>query len=221
MKTHSLAPVTAPAPPARARTLPKLFDIFSPRMSRKPLCSQYRAIVSMPWAQQLWAISFSWCGKIRSRPPAWMSNGSGPRKRLAHGRAFDVPAGAAVAPGAVPAGLVVGRRLPQDEVGRVALVGGDVDPRAGDLLVAVAAGEAAVGRHRGHGEQDVALGGVGVAALDQRGDQRDHARAHARWRAARGSAAGSPGRRGRPGTRAVVRSVSARMSLAVLRAPDR
>ena len=102
------------------------------------------------------------------------------------------------------------RRLPQHEVGGVALVGGDVDPGAGDLVVAVAAREAAVGRHRGHVEQDVALGGVGVAALDQRRDQRDHA---GMCSVARGSWVG--GRQPRAARSswnwAVVRSVRARM----------
>ncbi len=58
-----------------------------------------------PNAQQLCAISFSWCGKTRSTPPPWMSNTllsassqaspppNGSQQRLhRHGRALDVPA---------------------------------------------------------------------------------------------------------------------------------
>jgi hypothetical protein len=45
------------------------FDIFLPSTWRKPLCIQKLAITSVPWAQRDWAISFSWCGKIRSSPP--------------------------------------------------------------------------------------------------------------------------------------------------------
>src|SRR4051812_20895468 len=51
-----------------------------------------------------------------------------------HGRAFQVPAGPAPAPRAVPAGLTVGRGLPQHEIGRVALIGRNLDPGTGDLL---------------------------------------------------------------------------------------
>ena len=34
-----------------------------------PVAGERRA----SWAQRLWASSFSWWGKIRSRPPPWMS----------------------------------------------------------------------------------------------------------------------------------------------------
>ena len=43
------------------------------------------------------AISFSWCGKMRSRPPPWMSN-VGPRYFVGHRRALEVPARPAAAP---------------------------------------------------------------------------------------------------------------------------
>ena len=43
------------------------------RIRVSPLCIQYLAKV-LPVAVSLWAISFSWCGKIRSMPPPWMSN---------------------------------------------------------------------------------------------------------------------------------------------------
>ncbi len=51
--------------------LPSDFDIFSPLMVTQPLCTQYRANSSPK--PRAWAISFSWCGKIRSMPPPWMS----------------------------------------------------------------------------------------------------------------------------------------------------
>ena len=53
--------------------LPSDFDIFSPSTWRKPLCSQTLAITGVPKQQRDCATSFSWCGKIRSMPPAWMS----------------------------------------------------------------------------------------------------------------------------------------------------
>jgi len=57
-------------------TFPSDFDIFSPVNSSIPLCIQRRAN-SRP-APRDWAISFSWCGKTRSRPPPWISK-TGPR----------------------------------------------------------------------------------------------------------------------------------------------
>src|SRR4051795_10502436 len=57
---------------------------------------------------------------------------------LDHRRALDMPAGAAPAPWRIPADHTVGARLPQHEVGRIALVRRDLDPRAGDHRVAIA-----------------------------------------------------------------------------------
>ncbi len=100
-----------------------------------------------------------------------------------HGRALDVPARAAGRrdPGrARPSRLVRLRRLPQHEVHRVALIGGDVDPRAGQHLVERAAGERTVARragqrvHRRRRKQHVVLGHVGHAAGDEALDQRPH-----------------------------------------------
>ena len=64
--------------------------------------------------------------------------------RADHRRAFDVPARPAAAPRAVPADHASLARLPQHEVGGVALVGRDLDPRAGDHRLAVAAAERAI-----------------------------------------------------------------------------
>src|SRR4051794_8492867 len=50
---------------------PRDFDILSPLRVTQALCTQYFAN-SSPKALA-WAISFSWCGKIRSIPPPWMS----------------------------------------------------------------------------------------------------------------------------------------------------
>src|SRR5690606_10639597 len=63
---------------------------------------------------------------------------------LGHGAALDVPAGAAAAPGAVPAGLLRRRGLPEDEVHRAALVGRDLDAAACDHVVGRAARQRAV-----------------------------------------------------------------------------
>ena len=60
--------------------LPSDFDIFSPASRSIPLCIHIRAN-SRP-AERDCATSFSWCGKIRSRPPPWISN-AGPRKASA------------------------------------------------------------------------------------------------------------------------------------------
>lgn len=51
--------------------LPSDLLIFSPLIVTQALCTQYCA-KSSPKALA-WAISFSWCGKIRSMPPPWMS----------------------------------------------------------------------------------------------------------------------------------------------------
>ena len=56
--------------------LPSDFDIFSPPKFTIPEWIQWRANWPSPKAPSDWAISFSWCGKMRSAPPPWMSNGS-------------------------------------------------------------------------------------------------------------------------------------------------
>ena len=119
----------------------------------------------------------------------------------AHGRAFDVPAGAAASPSTFPPRQGLVARLPQHEIGRIALVGGDLDARARDHLVVVAAGKRAVAGRRRHVEQHVPLRLVGVAGFDQRLDERDHLAARAPSPAARHRAAARRARRyprGRP-----------------------
>ncbi len=55
--------------------LPSDLAIFSPPVRR---CSPWHQIRTNGWpvAASLWAISFSWCGKMLSTPPQWMSNDS-------------------------------------------------------------------------------------------------------------------------------------------------
>ena len=94
--------------------------------------------------------------------------------RLDHGRAFDVPARPAATPRAVPAGLFGGRRLPQHEVGGIALVRRHLHARALDHLLARAPRQRSVARERRHVEQHVAFRLIGVAAGEQALDHRDH-----------------------------------------------
>ena len=64
-----------------------------------------------------------------------LTQGLFPQQFVRHGGTFDVPAGAATAPGAVPPRRRVVRRLPQYEVHRVFFVGGHLHPRAGDHII--------------------------------------------------------------------------------------
>jgi len=100
----------------------------------------------------------------------------GAQVRLGHRRALDVPARTAAAPGRVPAGQVVGGRLPQHEVAGIALVRRHFDTRAGQHVVRVAARELAVAGEAGHREQHVAFRGIGMAVGDQALDHRDDLR---------------------------------------------
>ena len=124
-------------------TLPSDFDIFSRSTSRKPLCSQKRASGLPPWAQALCAISFSWCGNCRSRPPPWMSIVS-PRCASAIAEHSMCQPGRPRPQGLSQPGCSGARRLPQHEVAGVALVRRDLDARAGEHLLARAARERAV-----------------------------------------------------------------------------
>ena len=91
-----------------------------------------------------------------------------------HGRAFDMPAGPAPAPGARPAGQVFRARLPEHEVRRVPLVGRHIDARAGDQLLPGVAREPPVIRHGGHMEEHMPVRLIGVAVRDQLFDHLDH-----------------------------------------------
>src|SRR5690606_34215353 len=97
------------------------------------------------------------------------------------GRALDMPAGAPLAPRAVPAPPAGGDPLPEREIERIALVLARTDARADPQLVEVALRELAV---RGKAADRVVhvagaarlagpLHDVGGASLDQPLDERD------------------------------------------------
>ena len=100
------------------------------------------------------------------------------RKRdvlFAHGRAFDVPAGASPSPRAFPVGLTGLGAFPQGEVQRVFLFVAGRHARAGAQFVGRAAGELAVAGEGANPEIDVAGGrGVGLAVLDEAFGQVEH-----------------------------------------------
>ena len=108
--------------------------------------------------------------------PAAMDVEVGAEVFLAHGRAFDMPAGASPPPRAVPARRVVVARLPQHEIRRVPLVGCHLDPRPVDQRFPAVPRQAAIVRHRGYVEQHMAFGFIGVAGSDQALHQLDHFR---------------------------------------------
>src|SRR5208282_2748719 len=92
----------------------------------------------------------------------------------AHGRAFNMPAGTAWSPRALPRGLAGLGALPECEIARISLQGGGLDPGAGHQLFGIAVAELAVIRGTGHVEVDVAPGRVGKPLVDQpRGDLDD------------------------------------------------
>ncbi len=172
------------------RKLPSDFDIFSSLMRTKAWCSQWRTN-GTPAAPSDCAISFSWCGKIRSSPPPWRSNGW-PRYLIAHRRALDVPARTPRTPRALPRRLARLRGLPEREVERVALALVDLDARARHHVVEPALRELAVARELTDGEVDVAVRRVGEAALLELPRSARASRRCARWRAARASGATQP-----------------------------
>ncbi len=96
---------------------------------------------------------------------------------LGHGRALQVPAGTALAPGGFPERLAGLGRLPQGEVERVLLFLARSDTRAGLELVDVPAGQLAVAIKGADLEIHVpGRGGVGVALVDEPLRQVDHLR---------------------------------------------
>ena len=126
-----------------------------------------------PRAASVCAASFSWWGKIRSLPPPWISNGA-PSVASAIAEHSMCQPGRPLAPRRVPRRCPPSAsRLPEREVERVLLARGALDALALVHLVDVAVRERAVGGQRADAEVDVALGHVGVVALDQVGDQLD------------------------------------------------
>ena len=87
-----------------------------------------------------------------------------------------MPAGAALTPGAVPAGFAGLCRFPQDEVERVVFRFVDRDAFAGAQVVEAAVGEFAVGGEAAHGVVNVAvIRGVGVTFGDEGLHEGNHA----------------------------------------------
>src|SRR5579863_6103457 len=86
---------------------------------------------------------------------------------LAHRRALDVPARPAAPPRALPPGLLRRGRLPQYKVAGVLLVGGDLDPGAGDQIGPAAPRKPAVFFIGADAEEGMALRGIGVARGNQ------------------------------------------------------
>ncbi len=84
-----------------------------------------------------------------------------------HGAALDVPARPAFSPGAVPGRLAGLRLFPEDEVHRVFLGLGGLDPRAGHHLVGAAPGQLAVIDHFSDSKKDVAADRIPVAFIDK------------------------------------------------------
>ena len=94
----------------------------------------------------------------------------------AHHRAFDMPAGAALAPGAVPTGFAGLRRFPQHEIERVVFRFVHRDAFTSAQVVQAAVGEFAVAGEAAHGVVHVAIvRRVGVAFFDERFNQGNHA----------------------------------------------
>ena len=91
-----------------------------------------------------------------------------------HGRAFDVPAGVADAPRAVPAQEVIGvGRFPQSKIGGIALFGQYFDARAFFLLFHLTAAQLAVIWVSRHIKIDRAIDLIGVSLGDERFDHFD------------------------------------------------
>ena len=94
--------------------------------------------------------------------------------RADHRRTFDMPPRPPATPRRIPADHAIRARFPQHEIGWVALVRRDFDPRAGDHRIAVAPAKRAIIRVAGDRKQHMALGGIGVALANQRIDHRHH-----------------------------------------------
>jgi hypothetical protein len=107
------------------KKLPKDLDIFFPSTWSISLCIQTCAKLPRVGAAGLGDLVLV-VGELEVEAAAVDVEG-GAEKLVRHGGAFDVPAGAAAAPGRVPAGGGLVGGLPEDEVERVLLEGGDLD----------------------------------------------------------------------------------------------
>ena len=91
-----------------------------------------------------------------------------------HGGALDMPAGAATAPGAVPARRLAVGGFPEHEIARIALIGRDLDAGTGQHLLWIAAREPPVLGIGRDGEEHMPLRRIGIVVGDQPLDDRDH-----------------------------------------------
>ena len=158
--------------------LPTDLAIFSSPIWSIPLCIQICAS-SWPRPASVCAASFSWWGKTRSLPPPWISNGAPSTSRPSRSTRCASPGGRG--PTASPTPCPPSASSPSRARSRAGPPCAR-RPRALTLVhvVHVAVREGAVLGQRAHAEVDVALGLVGMAALDQRLDQLDDLRHHLR-----------------------------------------
>ncbi len=84
-----------------------------------------------------------------------------------HGGAFNVPAGAARAPGAFPGGFAGLGALPEGKVHRIFFEVADFDARTGLHFFNPAAREATIIRIMGDAEVDIAARGISIAAVNE------------------------------------------------------
>src|SRR5512139_1105329 len=127
------------------RIFPRDLDIFSLLMLTNPLWIQYRA-KGFPVAASDCEISFSWCGKMRSLPPPWMSKDSPRYFWLITEHSICHP----------------GRPFPQG----VSLFLVDLNPGAGLHLFDVSFRKFSVAIEFFHGEEDISVARVGISLLD-------------------------------------------------------
>ena len=157
--------------------LPLLFDIVSLSISRCLACSQWRA-KSLPVPHWLCAISFSWCGKIRSSPPACRSKVS-PRYFMLIAEHSMCQPGRPRPNGASHCAQAGSSLLSFQSTKSRAFSFSylSVSTRAPAWIPAASSrGEAPVLRERGDPEVDRAVRRVGVAARGQALDESDHVR---------------------------------------------
>ena len=139
-----------------------------PASTTRPACAQWRANGTLPVSDSLCAISFSWCGKIRSRAAAVDVD------LVAERLARPSPSTRCASPaGPRPHGLgqrrlALARVLPEREVARVALARLELLAGGHELAVQVAVAELAVlAETRRRRSTRRRFGRVGVAGLDQ------------------------------------------------------
>jgi len=93
-----------------------------------------------------------------------------------HRGAFDMPARAAPSPRRFPADDALPARLPEHEIGRIALVGRDLNAGAGDHRLPIPLAEHTIIGVARDGKQHMPLRLIGMAEVDQPLDHGDHRR---------------------------------------------